>query len=71
MNAPYQSFRTKDSWINIGAANQRNWLRLLDVLDAAELKEDPRFATNKDRMSNLEALVPVLEAHLQERGTDE
>ncbi|MDG1971899.1 MAG: CoA transferase [Paracoccaceae bacterium] len=71
LNAPYQSFRTKDSWINIGAANQRNWLRLLDVLDATELNEDPRFATNKDRMSNLEALVPVLEAHLQKRGTDE
>lgn len=71
LNAPYQSFRTKDSWINIGAANQRNWLRLLDVLSAAELNEDPRFATNQDRMDNLEALVPILESHMQNRSTDE
>lgn len=71
LNAPYQSFRTKDSWINIGAANQRNWLRLLDVLDAAELNEDPRFATNQDRMDHLEALVPILESHMQNRSTDE
>ncbi len=71
LNAPYQSFRTKDSWINIGAANQRNWLRLIDVLDAAELNEDPRFATNQDRMDNLEALVPILESHMQNRNTGE
>ncbi len=71
LNAPYQSFRTRDGWINIGAANQRNWLRLLDVIGAAELQEDPRFASNADRITNLAALVPILEAHLQERNTHE
>ena len=69
LNAPYQSFRTRDGWINIGAANQRNWLRLLEVIGAGELGEDPRFATNADRITNLAELVPILEAHLQERGT--
>lgn len=63
LNAPYQAFRTSDGWINIGAANQRNWERLLGVLDAPELAEDPRFATNRDRMANL----PVLEEALNER----
>ena len=32
LNAPYQTFRTRDGWINVGAANQRNWERLLEVL---------------------------------------
>ncbi|WP_227447344.1 CaiB/BaiF CoA-transferase family protein [Cognatishimia sp. F0-27] len=71
LNAPYQSFRTRDGWINIGAANQRNWERLLEVLDAGELRDDPRFATNRDRMTNLSALVPLLEGHLQTRDTQD
>lgn len=69
LNAPYQSFRTRDGWINVGAANQRNWLRLLEVIDAPELEHEPRFATNLDRMNNLAALVPFLEEHLIHRDT--
>ncbi|MEM1362601.1 MAG: CoA transferase [Pseudomonadota bacterium] len=69
LNAPYQSFRTADGWINVGAANQRNWLRLLDVIEAPELGEDPRFITNRDRIENLPALVALLEDHLRELRT--
>ncbi|MFQ5994542.1 MAG: CaiB/BaiF CoA transferase family protein [Acidiferrobacterales bacterium] len=60
LNAPYQAFQTADGWITIGAANQTNWLRLVDALEAAELKDDPRFATNDVRMRNLSALVDTL-----------
>ena len=63
LNAPYQSFRTADGWINVGAANQRNWLRFLEVIGAPELGEDPRFANNHDRMQHL----PELEAILNEK----
>lgn len=69
LNAPYQSFRTADGWINVGAANQRNWNRLLEVLDAPELGEDPRFETNRDRIENLPMLVALLEDHFRERPT--
>lgn len=71
LNAPYQSFRTRDGWINIGAANQRNWLRLLEVIEAPELTEDPRFSSNFDRINNLQELVPLLERHLEQRDTDD
>lgn len=60
LNGPYQAFETKDGWINIGAANQRNWERLLDIMDAPEIGDDKRFATNVDRMTNLKALESVL-----------
>ena len=43
LNAPYQAFETKDGWINVGAANQRNWERLCEVMEAPELAADPRF----------------------------
>lgn len=71
LNAPYQSFRTRDGWINIGAANQRNWLRLLEVIEAPDLNEDPRFGSNADRITNLPDLVPILEQHLQHRDTQD
>ncbi len=71
LNAPYQSFRTRDGWINIGAANQRNWLRLLEVIGAGELQDDQRFASNAARIENLAELVPILEERLQARDTKE
>ncbi|MFT5440552.1 MAG: crotonobetainyl-CoA:carnitine CoA-transferase CaiB-like acyl-CoA transferase [Alphaproteobacteria bacterium] len=60
LNAPYQSFPTSDGWINVGAANQTNWLKLLDALNAPALATDPRFIDNEMRMRNLDALIPAL-----------
>lgn len=70
LNAPYQAFQTSDGWINVGAANQSNWLRFLDVVSAPELNEDPRFGTNQDRMQNLPALVDILNGHLSRDTTE-
>lgn len=69
LNAPYQAFRTADGWINVGAANQANWLRLLKVLDAPALAEDARFATNADRMVHLAELEAVLTPYFVARTT--
>ncbi|HEY2862541.1 MAG TPA: CoA transferase [Casimicrobiaceae bacterium] len=60
MTAPYQAFETADGWITVGASNQINYVRLTQVLEAPELRDDPRFADNKLRMANLEALVDEL-----------
>ena len=67
--APYQAFETADGWITLGAANQVNWERLLDLLGAAELNDDPRFAENAGRMANLPALVELLTAHFCQHST--
>jgi crotonobetainyl-CoA:carnitine CoA-transferase CaiB-like acyl-CoA transferase len=71
LNAPYQAFETADGWINVGAANQANWLRLLDVLEAPELAADPRFADNAARMADLPALVETLTPHFETHTTGE
>ena len=60
LNAPYQAFQTRDGWITIGAANQKNWLTLIEVLGVASLRDDPRFQSNDNRMQNLEALQTIL-----------
>jgi crotonobetainyl-CoA:carnitine CoA-transferase CaiB-like acyl-CoA transferase len=71
LNAPYQAFRTADGWINIGAANQTNWLRLLEVLDATDLGKDPRFVTNAQRMAHLPDLTGALGVYFARRTTSE
>ena len=68
LNGPYQAFPTADGWITVGAANQGNWLRLIEVLGAPEtgpalgpaLRDDPRFVTNADRMLHLPDLQAAL-----------
>ncbi|MBB4002198.1 CaiB/BaiF CoA transferase family protein [Aurantimonas endophytica] len=71
LNAPYQAFRTEDGWINLGAANQKNWERMLAVIGAEELASDPRFANNHDRMQNLPALAAILDDHFSTRTSAE
>ncbi len=65
LNGPYQAFQTADGWINIGAANQRNWLRFLDVIGAAQLNDDPRFSSNHARMQHLKDLEHILGEYLR------
>jgi crotonobetainyl-CoA:carnitine CoA-transferase CaiB-like acyl-CoA transferase len=71
LNAPYQAFPASDGWITVGAANQENWLRLLEALGAPELRDDPRFANNPERMRNLSALTAALTPLFQRRTVAE
>ena len=71
LNAPYQAFPASDGWITVGAANQENWLRLLEALGAPELGNDPRFANNAERMRNLSELTAVLTPLFQRRSVAE
>ena len=71
LNGPYQAFQTSDGWITLGAANQKNWLGLLDVLEAPEIADDPRFRENADRMANLADLEAVLNDIFLRHSTDD
>ncbi|MEQ3550045.1 CoA transferase [Pseudonocardia nematodicida] len=70
INAPYQALATKDGYVTVGANNQRLWRRMCEAIGEPELADDPRFATNMDRLENLPALVTHLEARLAEADTD-
>ncbi len=71
LTAPYQALETRDGYINVGANNQRLWARLCKALGREDLIEDPRFATNDDRMENRAELVEELEAATRKKDTDE
>lgn len=68
LTAPYQAFQTSDGWINIGGANQSNWERIADVLGHPEWRDDPRYATNTNRMANLDSLTAAMNAVLLTRS---
>ena len=71
LNAPYQAIKTADGYINLGAANQRNWERLVDLIGRPDLGEDPRFALNTGRMANRAALEAELNAVFSTRPSAE
>lgn len=57
---PYQAFPTGSDWIIIGGANEKNWVRIAQVLGHAEWTEDERFKTNSARMANKPALITMM-----------
>jgi formyl-CoA transferase len=69
--APYEAFTARDGWFILGVANERQWETLCNLLAHPELKADPRFATNGDRVANRETLVAELNKIFSQRSVDE
>ena len=69
LNAPYEAFETADGWITVGAANQANWERLVEVLGEPELAADPRFQDNRARMAHRMELAARLAEHFRTRNS--
>ena len=70
-SSPYQVFRTADGWLTIGAAQQNFFRALCEMIGEPELAEDPRFATNAQRVTNNDALIALLEPHLAKKTNAE
>lgn len=62
LSAPYQAFQCADGHITIGAANDRNFVKLTTVLGHPEWATDVRFTTNTMRVRHREALAALIDA---------
>jgi formyl-CoA transferase len=71
MSAPYQAFSGSDGRFVVGAANQRLWLRFIEVIGRPELAQDPRYRDNKDRVACREELADDLAPTFATRTSDE
>jgi crotonobetainyl-CoA:carnitine CoA-transferase CaiB-like acyl-CoA transferase len=60
--APYEAFATADGEVMIAVGNDGLWQRLRTVLD---LDDDPRFATNPQRVAHRAALSELLSARFR------
>ena len=67
INTPWQAFETADRPLMIAVGNDRQFALLCQVLDLPEVPGDPRFATNRQRMANKPALLPLLQQALRAR----
>jgi crotonobetainyl-CoA:carnitine CoA-transferase CaiB-like acyl-CoA transferase len=66
--APYQVFRAKDKHIIIAVGTQRLWARFCEALGITDtVMNDPRFATNTDRLANREELIELLQSILSQQ----
>ncbi|MBV9964110.1 MAG: CoA transferase, partial [Alphaproteobacteria bacterium] len=54
--SPYGLFRTKDGEIAIAPSQEQSYQRLVEALDATELRDDPRFLSNDLRVANRRAM---------------
>ena len=67
--APYGMFRTRDGEVALAPSQEQSYQRLIDALGLAELRADPRFASNNLRVLNRAAINAAIEARLVSETT--
>ncbi len=68
---PYQSFATADAHIVLAVGNDAQFSRLCELLGQPQLAGDPRYASNRERVRNKAALLPILEQAFKTRSARE
>ncbi len=58
--APFQAYKGADGFFVIAVGNDNLWRSFCNALENSTLQEDPRFATNRLRTENIDALNEVL-----------
>ena len=64
---PYETYQCADGYLNLGVGNDSLWGRFCDGMGLDELKDDPKFAVNADRVRNRTALQKILDAFFATR----
>ncbi len=65
--SPYSSYATATRPVYLAVGNNRQFARLCDEIGAPEIAQDPRFATNADRVVNREELRTELERAMADK----
>jgi len=61
---PYQAFKMQDGYMVIGAANDRLWVKLCEVIGLPEVGRNPKYAANAQRVEHREEIIHLLENRL-------
>jgi len=68
---PYDSFKANDGDVVIGAANDKLWQLVCQVIERPELQNDERFDTNPKRVQRHAEIKPIIEAWTKTHSVDE
>ena len=69
--APFEAFKTKDSYIIIAAGNDKLFENLCKTLNLDDLITDNKFKSNSSRSQNMDNLKKILEDKLVNKTTSE
>ena len=69
--APFEAFKTKDSYIIIAAGNDKLFEKLCNILEVPEIFTDEKFNSNSARAKNMDELKKILENKLLTKSTSE
>ncbi len=69
--APFEAFKTKDSYIIIAAGNDKLFENLCNALDLKDLILDEKYKSNSSRSENMNELKKILEQKLINKTTNE
>ena len=69
--APFEAFKTKDSFLIIAAGNDKLFKSLCEVLEVPNIANDEMYKTNSLRSQNIDKLKLIIEDKLQHKNTDE
>ena len=69
--APFEAFKTKDSFLIIAAGNDKLFKSLCEVLEIPNIATDEMYKTNSLRSQNIDKLKLIIENKLQHKNTDE
>ncbi len=68
---PYELFATADGDLVVAVGSERQWSRFCTAIGLPALADDPRFASNGDRVDRRDELLPTLAERLARRSTAE
>ena len=69
--APFEAFKTKDSFLIIAAGNDKLFKSLCEVLEIPNIATDEMYKTNSLRSQNIDKLKLIIEDKLKHKNTDE
>ena len=68
---PYDSFKANDGDVVVGAANDKLWQLVCQVIEQPDLQNDERFDTNHKRVQRHAEIKPIIEAWAKAHSVDE
>ena len=70
VSAPYQALRTRNGYLNLGAATQPTWEQLCRAIGREDLMDDDRFRNPWDRKAREQELADLLEETFTTQDTE-
>jgi crotonobetainyl-CoA:carnitine CoA-transferase CaiB-like acyl-CoA transferase len=69
---PARAFLASDGrWVQVAATSEPMYAKFCQLLDLEALIDDPRFATNNDRVRHRDEIMPIFEERFKEKGSQQ